>query len=398
MLVDAKTARHRHDPPALVSIFTLTLCAFSVTTAEFVIAGILPQVATDLSVSIPAAGQLVTAYALGMIVGGPLLTLMTVRLPRKPLIVALLGVFILGNLAAAMAPGYAILLAARAISGLVVATFFAMAVVIAASLAPAGQQASAIAKVALGFNLAMVVGAPIGTVVGQHFGWRATFLVIVACATVALMLLARLVPVRGMPGTGSVVGELRVLKSRDLQLALATTAIGNAGILMVFVYLSPWLTGMAGLPADTIPLLLLVYGIGATLGTLAGGWLSDRALMPAMIGLLGSLAGALLLFGLVGVRPIPAAIMVFLLGALAFSVVPGLQARVLATAAGAPTLGIALNASGFQIAAALSAWLGGRIIGSNLGLASLPLVGAVATIAGVFLALASWRRDRKLVP
>lgn len=385
----------RNAPPALVSILTLTLCAFSLTTAEFVIAGILPEVAADLSVSIPSAGHLVTAYAVGMIIGGPLLTLLTTTLPRKPLIVGLLAVFVAGNVLAAAAPGYSILLGARVISGFVVATFFAMAVVVATSLVPPSKQASAVAKVALGFNLAMILGAPIGTTIGQQFGWRATFLVIAGLATVALLLLVKLVPVRGTPATGSAVSELGVLKSRDLQLALAITAVGNAGVLMVFVYFAPLLTEIIGFSMQSVPGLLLVYGVGATLGNLAGGWLADRALMPTLVSLLSALAGVLVLFWLGRESQMLAAAMVFIIGALAFAIIPGMQTRVLMTAGNAPTLGIALNASGYQIAAAFSAWLGGGIIDSGPGLGSVPLVGAGVTTLGGLLAWAAWSRDKR---
>ncbi|MBZ9719216.1 MFS transporter [Mesorhizobium sp. AD1-1] len=380
-------AKDQRQSSGLLSILTLTLCAFSVTTAEFVIAGILPQVAAGLSVSIPAAGHLVTAYAIGMIVGGPLVTLLTVAVPRKPLMVALLLVFVAGNVFAAVAPGYVALLAARVLSGSVVGTFFALAVVVAASLAAPGKQASAIAKVAFGFNLAMILGAPLGTLIGQEFGWRSTFIAIAIFATIAAAFLAKLVPVRGIPTTGSIVGELRVLKDRDLQLALATTAVGNAGVLMFFVYLAPLLTNVSGFVPDRVPVLLLLYGVGATLGNLAGGWLSDRALMPSMIGLLLSLAIALALFCLVGATQPAALVMVFVIGALAFSVIPGMQTKVLIAAQQAPTFGIAFNASGFQIAAALAAWAGGAIIDGSLGLVFLPLIGAAVTVAGAILAL-----------
>jgi len=391
--MDIAARAARRAPPALLSILTLTLCAFALTTAEFVIAGLLPEVAVGLSVSIPAAGYLVTAYALGMAAGGPVLTLLTVGLPRKLLAAALLAVFVAGNLAAAAAPGYAALLAARAVSGSVVATFFAMAVVTAAGLAPPGRQASAVAKVALGFNLAMILGAPIGTALGQHFGWRATFLAIAGLAAVALALLVRLVPMHGAT-TGSASAELRVLWRRDLQLALALTALGNAGVLMVFTYLAPLLTQLAGFAAAAVPALLLTYGLGAMLGNLAGGWLSDRALLPSLIGLLGALAVALALGIVAGGRPIPAAILVVTIGALAFAAIPGMQTRVLATAGAAPTLGIALNASGFQIAAAAAAWLGGRLI-DGPGLAAIYPVGAMVTAAGAALAVLCWRRDRR---
>jgi len=394
---EASTAVSRREPQPLLSIPTLTLCAFALTTAEFVIAGILPEVATDMSVSISSAGHLVTAYALGMAIGGPALTLVTIRMPRKPLAVALLSVFIVGNLAAAAAPHYGALLVARLISGLVVATFFAIAIVIAASLAPPGKQASAVAKVSLGFNLAMILGAPIGTVIGQHFGWRATFLTIAALTAAALVLFMKFVPVRASTTTGSVLAELGVLKRRDLQLALATTAIGNAGVLTVFTYLAPLLTDISGFATKTVPVLLLVYGIGATIGNLVGGWLSDRAPMPSTIGLLGALAGALALFWLLSPFPVPSAVMVFIIGALAFSIIPGMQTRVLVTASAAPTLGIALNASGFQIAAAFAAWLGGQVIDSELGLRFIYLVSAAVTVGGSIVSCYSWLQDRRVV-
>lgn len=384
----------QRQPSALLSILTLTLCAFSVTTAEFVIAGILPQVAAGLGVSVPAAGHLVTAYAIGMIVGGPSVTLLTVSVPRKPLMAALLLVFVAGNAFAAMAPTYGSLLAARFLSGSVVGTFFALAIVVAASLAAPGKQASAIAKVAFGFNLAMILGAPLGTLIGQQFGWRSTFIAIAILATIAVAFLAKLVPVRGIPTTGSIAGELRVLKNRDLQLALATTAVGNAGVLMFFVYLAPLLTNVSGFLPESIPALLLLYGVGATLGNLLGGWLSDRALMPSMIGLLLSLAIALSLFWLFGAIQPAALLMMFVIGALAFAVIPGMQTKVLIAAQEAPTLGIAINASGFQVAAALAAWTGGEIIDGSLGLSSLPLIGAAVTVAGAMLAFMLLKRSR----
>jgi len=387
-------AKDQRQKSALLSILTLTLCAFSVTTAEFVIAGILPQVAADLTVSLPAAGHLVTAYAIGMIVGGPLLTLLTVSAPRKPLMVALLLVFVAGNVFAAMAPSYVALLAARLLSGSVVGTFFALAVVVAASLAAPGQQASAIAKVAFGFNLAMILGAPLGTLIGQQFGWRTTFITIAVFATVAAAFLIKLVPVRGISSAGSIAGELRVLKNRELQLAIATTAVGNAGVLMFFVYLAPLLTNISGFAPENVPALLLLYGLGATLGNLVGGWLSDRALMPSMIGLLLSLAIALALFWLISAVQPAALFVTFVIGALAFGVIPGMQTKVLIAAQEAPTLGIAINASGFQIAAALAAWAGGEIIDGSLGLGSLPLVGAAVTVAGAVLALILLKRSR----
>ncbi|MGY2062542.1 MFS transporter, partial [Nocardia gipuzkoensis] len=199
-------------------------CVFGITTGEFVIAGILPDLATDLGVSIPAAGLLVTAYAIGMIVGGPTLTALTTRYPRKPLMVVLLGVAVLGNLVSALAPTYGVLFAARVITATITSTFFANAVVTAVSTAPEGKQASTVSKLVFGMNVAMILGAPLGTFIGSHYGWRATFVAITVVGVLGLLLVAWLVPAVPSAG-GSVVSELRVFRSRDLQLAIVVYAV-----------------------------------------------------------------------------------------------------------------------------------------------------------------------------
>jgi len=379
-----------------LSVFSLMLVVFGLTTGEFVIAGILPDVATDLAVSIPAAGLLVTAYAVGMIIGGPVVTVLTARIARKPLIVGLVGVSVLGNLGSAAAPSYPVLLLARGVAGLVVATFFAVAIATAVATAAEGRQASTVAKLTVGMNLGIILGAPIGTYIGQHLGWRATFGAIAAFSLVALLLVARYVPAQPPVATGSVLGELRVFAHRDVQLAIALTAVGNVGIVTVFSYLAPLLTEVSGFAADALPVLLLVYGAGAVLGNFVGGWLSDRALMPSLVGLLAALAGALALAWLVsGVQPAAAAL-TFVLGLLAFAIVPGMQLRVVETARTAPTLAVAVNASGFQLAAAFAGWLGGRVIGDGPGPRAIYLVGALLTVAGLAIAGYMLRRDHRL--
>ncbi|GAA4292962.1 hypothetical protein GCM10023178_65760 [Actinomadura luteofluorescens] len=280
-------------PPSLLS---LMLVVFGLTTGEFVIAGILPDVAADLGVSVPAAGRLVSAYALGMIVGGPVVTVLTARVPRKPLVIGLIAVSVLGNLGSALAPNYPVLLAARFAAGLVVATFFAVAIATAASMAPAGRESSTIAKVALGLNLGIVLGAPLGTVIGQTLGWRATFGSVAALTTVGLLMVLRFVPALPAAATGPLWGELRVFAGRDVRLAIALTALGNVGVVTVFTYIAPLLTEVGGFPEGAVPVLLLVYGAGAVAGNFLGGRLSDRALMPSLAWPLGALAAALALF------------------------------------------------------------------------------------------------------
>jgi len=379
-------------------VFSLMLVVFSLTTGEFVIAGILPDVAAGLSVSISAAGLLVTTYAVGMIVGGPIVTVLTARLARKPLIAGLIAVTVIGNLVSVIAPNYPVVLVSRFVAGLPVATFFGVAIATAVSMAPAGRQASTVAKVALGLNLGIILGAPIGTLIGHNLGWRATFLTVAALSVAALGLVLRFVPAQPAAATGPVLGELRVFTGRDVQLAIALTAIGNVGIVTVFTYIAPLLTTVSGFSAGAIPVLLLVYGAGAVIGNFLGGWLADRALMPSLTGLLGVLAGTLVLFWFVSPSQVPAATLTFVIGVLAFAIIPGMQTRVLTTASAAPTLAVAVNASGFQLAAAFAGLLGGWIITGGPGLRSIYLVGALLTAAGLAIAAYSLRRDHQPVP
>ncbi|MEU0468727.1 MFS transporter [Amycolatopsis sp. NPDC006131] len=372
-------------------VFSLMLVVFGLTTGEFVIAGLVPDVAAGLSVSVPSAGLLVSAYAAGMIVGGPVLTALTARVGRKPLITGLVVVSVLGNLGSALAPGYAVLLLARFVAGLVVATFFAVAIATTAAMAAPGRQPSMIAKVALGMNLGIVLGTPLGTFVGHHFGWRSTFVAVAAITLLALMLVLRSVP--AFPAAGaSAAGELRVLTDREVQLGILLTAVGNLGAVTVFTYIATLLTDVSGFGADAVPVLLLVYGAGAVLGNLLGGRLADRALMPSLAWMLAALAVTLLLFWIAGDNRVAAAILTFVLGALAFAIIPGMQTRVLTAAGAAPTLAIAVNASGFQLAAAFGGWLGGQLL-TGAGAEALYPAAAAVTLAGLGIALAMLRRD-----
>jgi len=372
-----------------VKLTALLVCVFGVTTGEFVVAGILPAVAGDLGVSIPAAGLLVTAYALGMIVGGPLLTAFTAGRPRKPLVLALLAVAVTGNLLSTIAPGYGVLFAARIVTALVTSTFFANAIVIATASAPPDKKASTVAKLAFGMNLAMILGAPLGTWIGAAFGWRTTFAAITACCATGLVLVARFVP-DDQPGVRTrALGEFAVFRSRELLLAIAITAVANIGVLMVFTYLAPLLTGPASFPAAAVAPMLLVYGVGATIGNLVGGRLADRTLLPSQ---LGALALLVVLFVVLRLSPSTTltGVLVFALGAVGFSVIPGMQARVLTAAATAPTLAIAVNASAYQVAAAFAGWLGGRVV-AGPGLPAIYVVAAGTTVLGALLTAVALR-------
>jgi DHA1 family inner membrane transport protein len=317
---------------------------------------------------------------------------------RKPLMAGLIAVSMLANLSSSVAPNYLLLLASRCVAGLVVATFFGVAVSTAFAMAPAGKQGSTVAKVTLGLNLGIVLGAPLGTVIGHNLGWRTTFAAVAVASAFALAGVLRFVPAQQTAAAGSVRQELRVFAARDLQLAIALTAVGNLGIVMVFTYIAPLLTDISGFAPGSIPLLLLVYGAGAVAGNFLGGWLSDRALMPSLIGLLAALATSLALFWLVSRSQPPAVIMTFVIGVLAFAILPGLQTRVMSTASSAPTLAVAVNASGFQLAAAFAGLLGGWVIDGGPGLRALYLVGALFTGMGVAIAWYAGRRDQSPAP
>jgi DHA1 family inner membrane transport protein len=379
-----------------LSLVSLMLCVFGITTGEFVIAGILPDISADLGVSIPTAGLLVTAYAIGMVVGGPVLTALTVRYPRKPLILTLLIVTIAGNLVSAIAPYYAVLFVARIITSLVISTFFANAIVIAVSTVPPEKHASTVSKLVFGTNLAIVLGAPLGTFVGDSFGWRATFFTVAAICALGLLLTWRLVPAVASEST-SAMAELKVVGNRNVQLAIAVTAIGNAGLLMVFTYLAPLLTDLSGVNPGLIAVMLLLFGVGAAVGSLLGGWLADRALMPWQIASLALLTAVLMVMWAASASTVISAVLVFVIGLVGFLGVPGMQTRVLKTATGAPRLALAVNASAWQLAAAFAGWLGGVVIDGS-GLRTVYLVAAGVTALGMLVSVYSWRRDRTALP
>ncbi|MBV8932839.1 MAG: MFS transporter [Kutzneria sp.] len=377
---------------------TLMFCVFSITTGEFVVAGILPRVAADLELTVGSAGLLVTAYAIGMIIGGPILTALTAAADRKKLMQVLLLVAVVGNGVSALAPGFSLLLAARVLTALVTSTFFAHAIVVAVNSRPSDQAASTVARLVFGMNLAMIIGAPIGTVIGGQWGWRATFVAIGIACLIGLALVSWLIETPRKETRTSAVAELWVLRRRPVLLALSITAVGNIGALMVFSYLAPLLTGLAGHPLGRLPALLFAYGVGATIGNLIGGALYDRNPRLCQPLLLGLLAGCLIATWFVASMPWPTVVAVVVIGALAFSIIPGMQARVMHSAAGAPTLSMAVNASGYQVAAACAGGLGGLITDSAAGPRPIYLVAAGLTVCGLLLTLTGPRTTQQSAP
>lgn len=378
-----------------IPVLALTMCAFCIGTAEFVVMGLLPDIARDLAVSIPLAGQLVTAYALGVVLGAPILAALTARQPRKRVLLMMVGVFIVGNFVSAISPTYGLLVAARVLAAFAHGTLFGVGAVVAAGLVPESRQASAIGLMFLGLTLANILGVPLGTAVGQALGWRATFFVIAALGVIALAPVQLLVPEIATKPSGGMRHELSVLRQTDVLLAIATTVLTAASVFTLFTYIVPLLQDITGFTPGSITLILFMIGIGLTAGITLGGRFSDHGPMRAMITMLAGLAVTLLVLPLFLHSKAATLVVVFLWAMAAFGLVPGLQSRVVDKARRAPNLASTLNIAGFNLGNACGAFLGGFVIDRGLGLTAVPLAGAI--VAALALAAAIWgaRRDRR---
>ncbi|WP_149537087.1 MFS transporter [Siccirubricoccus phaeus] len=372
-------------PPAL---FALTAGAFGIGVTEFVIMGLLIEIGADLRITIATAGTLISGYALGVVVGAPLITAATSRFSRRDVLLGLMLVFTLGNLACALAPSYGWLLAARVLTAFAHGTFFGVGSVVAAGLVAPDRRASAIAIMFTGLTLANILGVPFGTWLGQTQGWRATFWAVTAIGLAVLPVIALLVPRdRPAPDAGEWRRDLEVMRRLPVLLGFLTTVLGFAGVFAVFTYIAPLLTRVSGLPDAAVSPVLLVFGGGLVVGNLLGGKLADRGLMPALLGTLAALAAVLLAMAVALPHAVTAVAAVFLLGAAGFATVPPLQSWVLQQASGAgQSLAASFNIAAFNLGNALGAWLGGVTIEHGPGLAALPLVAAVLPLSALGLA------------
>ncbi len=379
------------------ALYALTIGAFGIGTTEFVIMGLLQQVAEDLGVSITAAGMLISGYALGVFVGAPVLTLATARLPRKAVLVGLMVIFTVGNVACALAPDYATLMLARVLTSLAHGTFFGVGAVVATSLVPPERKASAISLMFAGLTVATLLGVPAGAWLGLHLGWRATFWAVAVIGVIATAAVALRVPA----AAGAAVPvpwrqEVAVLARPQVLLALAMTVLGFAGVLAVFTYIQPLLVEVTGFSQAAVSAVLLVFGLGMIGGNLLGGRLADRRPTAALLGTLAALA--IVLGGMSFALHSKVAMVVFvgLLGVGAFATVAPLQLRVLDNAQGAgQNLASSLNIAAFNLGNALGAWLGGAVIAAGAGLAATPPVAAAVTVLGLGIALWSVRLQRR---
>ncbi len=383
-----------------LALLALTLGAFAIGTTEFVIVGLLPTIAADLQVSLPSAGLLVSLYALGVAIGAPVLTALTGRVPRKTLLVALMVVFTLGNLVAFLAPGYSSLIVARILTGLAHGVFFSIGSIIATSVVPKERAASAIAIMFTGLTVALVTGVPLGTFIGQHMGWRATFLAVSALGVVALLGSLLFVPrnlAQSAPATFR--QQLGVLAQPRLLLVYAMTALGYGGTFLSFTYLAPILQGVTGFSANAVSGVLLVYGISVAFGNVWGGRLADRlGPIPALKRIFALLALVLVVLTFTAYNTWLVLLTVLALGAVAFGNVPGLQVYVVKQAQRyapqATDVASGLNIAAFNIGIALGASLGGLVV-EHVGLMHTPWLGAVVVLGALGLTALSGRLDRR---
>lgn len=377
-------------------LFALAVAAFGIGTTEFVIMGLLPDVARDLHVSIPATGMLVSGYALGVTIGAPILAVITARMPRKQALMGLIGLFIAGNLLCALAPGYGVLMAARVLTAFCHGAFFGIGSVVASSLVAPHKRAQAIALMFTGLTLANVLGVPFGTALGQAFGWRATFWAVTAIGLLAAGALAVCVPrALAMPET-SITREFRVLQHPQVLLVLCISVLASASLFSVFTYITPILEDVTHFSPHQVTWVLLLFGVGLTVGGTAGGKLDDWRRMPTLIGALALIAVVLAVFLRAMHAPDATLWCVFAWGVLAFAIVPPLQIMVVDHASDAPNLASTLNQGAFNLGNASGAWLGGTAIAAGVPLTHLPWVGIGMALAALALTLVSAALDRRV--
>lgn len=378
-------------------LIALALGGFGIGLTEFVITGLLPEVAADYGVTETTAGWLVTGYALAVIVGALGLTAATTRLPRKPVLVGLLVLFIIGNTLSALAPVYGVMMLGRVVAALCHGAFFGIGSVVASNMVAREKRASAVALMFTGLTASNVLGVPFGTFLGQALGWRATFWAIAVIGVVALVGVLVLVPAVRVTETPSLTRELSAFRSGQVWLSLGITVLGYGGMFGAFTYIAYTLTSVSGFASSAVPWLLVVFGVGLFVGNVAGGKLAARSIDGTLLVVLVVLTVVLALFAVVATSPVLTVIALVLMGAFGFATVPALQTRVMQYADHAPTLASGANIAAFNLGNALGAWIGGLTIAAGLGYTSPIWAGAGITLAAVVLtvfAAGAARRSR----
>ncbi|MDO6685019.1 MULTISPECIES: MFS transporter [unclassified Agarivorans] len=383
-----------------LALFALTLSAFAIGTTEFVIVGLIPTMAQDLAVSLPSAGLLVSLYALGVAIGAPVLTALTGKWNRKHVLLAVMSLFVAGNLLAWQAPSYETLVGARILTGLAHGVFFSIGSTIATGLVAKDKAASAIAIMFTGLTVALVTGVPLGTYIGQHFGWETTFLVVAILGLIALIGSALLVPnnLKQPPAT-KLKDQLSVLTQPRLLLVYAITAIGYGGSFTAFTFLASILQDISGFNASAISLIMLVYGVSVAFGNIWGGKMADKmGPIKALSWIFLGLATVLMVFNFTAVNPIAAVATILVWGAFAFGNVPGLQVYVVKLAEqhtpNAVDVASGLNIAAFNVGIALGAWGGGMIV-AKVGVMHTPWAGSLIVLGALLLTRISGALDKR---
>ncbi|MFD3519346.1 Cmx/CmrA family chloramphenicol efflux MFS transporter [Streptomyces sp. NPDC058653] len=378
-----------------LAVYILGLSVFALGTSEFMLSGLLPPIADDMDVTIPQAGLLISAFAIGMVVGAPLLAVATLRLPRRTTLVALISVFGLGQVAGALAPTYEVLFVSRVVSALACAGFWAVGAAVAIAMVPKTSRARAMAVMIGGLSIANVLGVPAGAFLGTHLGWRSAFWAVGAASAVALVGVATLIPRIPVPEEKPELRrELLIYRDRQVWLAIAITALAAGGVFCAFSYLAPLLTDVAGLDEGWVPTVLALFGVGALIGTVIGGRVADAHLFGVLLS--GVVASAVFLAALALLASSAVAVVVLslLLGFSAFYTAPALNARMFNVAAAAPILAGATATSAFNMGNTGGPWLGGTVIDAGLGFASTAWAGAAMTVVAVALVLLAMRHQR----
>lgn len=376
-------------------LLALSVGAFGIGVTEFAPMGLLPAIASDLRISIPSAGLLISAYAVGVMVGAPLMTLSTGRMARRTLLILLAGIFTAGNLLAAISNSYAMLLAARLLTSLSHGAFFGVGSIVAAGLVPAERRASAIAAMFMGLTIANIGGVPLATWAGEHVGWRAAFWGMSAVGVVTMVALRSTLPALPAPEGGKAVAELRVLARSRVLGALGLTTICATSMFTVFTYITPILRGQTGGSIAFVTAMLLLIGIGLSVGNWLGGRFADQSVNRTLMCALAALVLILVAFAALMPFKVPTVVLLFLWSAASFAVVPPLQVRVMQTAQDAPNLAAAMNVGAFNLGNAIGAALGGGVIAAGLGYRAVALAGAAAAASGLVAVLFSMRRTAR---
>ncbi len=377
--------------PMPLAVYILGLSVFALGTSEFMLSGLLPPIADDMNVSIPQAGLLISAFAIGMVVGAPLLAVATLRLPRRTTLIALISVFGLGQIAGALAPTYEILFVSRVLSALACAGFWAVGAAVAIAMVPVNSRARAMAVMIGGLSVANVLGVPLGAFLGEHFGWRSAFWAVGAASAVALVGVVTRIPHIPLPEKKpELKRELAIYRDRQVWLAIVITALAAGGVFCAFSYLAPLLTDVAGLDSGWVPWILGLFGAGALIGTMIGGRVADAHLFGVLLSGITASTVFLVALALFASSQVAVIALAFLLGLSAFFTAPALNARMFNVAGAAPTLAGATTTAAFNLGNTSGPWLGGTVIDLDFGFASTAWAGAAMTalaLAAVGVAL-----------